>query len=204
MKNTSRLDQELERLRKLFVEEGVLSVADERCRGFSRYCLKKLLEEGFLTRVSRGVYSHAGVKARESMNYEEIAKVRADAVLCLTTALRIHGLTEENPHRIHVAIPQKARFPKGLTAVQLHRFSPKAWSLGVEERQGGYGPYRVYSVEKTLVDCFKFRSVVGLDVAIAALREAVSKRLVNWDCLWQAMGVCRMTKVMRPYLESFS
>ena len=118
------------------------------------------------------------------MNYEEIAKVRADAVLCLTTALRIHGLTEENQHRIHVAIPQKARFPKGLTAVQLHRFSPKAWSLGVEERQGGYGPYRVYSVEKTLVDCFKFRSVVGLDIAIAALREAVSKRLINWDRLW--------------------
>ena len=204
MKNTPQHDQDLGRLRKIFAEEGILSVADERCRGFSRYCLKKLLEEGFLTRVSRGVYSHAGRNASETMNYEEIAKVRADAVLCLTTALRIHGLTDENPHRIHVAIPQKARFPKGLPAVHLHRFSPKAWSFGIEDRRGGYGPYRVYSVEKTVVDCFKFRSEVGLDVAIAAFREAVSRRLVNWDRLWQAMSVCRMTKVMRPYLESFS
>lgn len=203
MKNTSQIDPELGRLRKLFAEEGVLSVADERCRGFSRYCLKKLLDDGYLMRVSRGVYSHAGVKVCETMNYEEIAKVRADAVLCLTTALRIHGLTDENPHRIHVAIPQKARFPKGLTSVQLHRFSSKAWSFGIEERKGGYGPYRVYSVEKTLADCFKFRNEIGIEVAISAFREAVSKRLVNWDRLWQAMRVCRMTKVMRPYLESF-
>ena len=76
MKNTPQLEQDLGRLRKIFAEEGILSVADERCRGFSRYCLKKLLEEGFLTRVSRGVYSHAGRNASETMNYEEIAKVR--------------------------------------------------------------------------------------------------------------------------------
>lgn len=203
MRNENRVSVEVSELKKLFAEEGVLAVSDARCRRFSRYCFKLLLEEGFLTRVSRGIYSHAGAKAAETMNYEEVCKMRPDAVMCLATALRIHGLTDENPHRIHVAIPKNARFPENVVGVSLHRFSREAWEFGIEERMGGYGKYRVYSVEKTLADCFKFRSAVGPDVAIAAFREAAGKGIIDWDNLWEAMKVCRMTKVMRPYLESF-
>jgi len=193
---------EIEKLRGVFKRAGVLAVSDAKCRGFSRYAFSMLVKEGFLTRVSRGVYAHAGERTRETMSYEEIAKVRPEAVLCLFSALRVHGLTDENPSRIHVAIPQGKRFPQGVTSVQVYHLSPAIWSWGVEKRQGGYGPFKVYSVEKTIVDCFKFRSVVGLDVAIAALKEAGEKGKIDWNKLWKAMEVCRMTKVMRPYVES--
>jgi len=193
---------ELEKLKRVFARAGVLAVSDAKCRSFSRYAISKLVKDGFLMRVSRGVYAHAGERTRETMSYEEIAKVRPDAVLCLFSALRVHGLTDENPSRIHVAIPQGKRFSRGVASVQIYHLSPAVWSHGVEERQGGYGPFKVYSIEKTLVDCFKFRSVVGLDVAIAALKEAGEKGRIDWNKLWKAMEVCRMTKVMRPYVES--
>jgi len=194
--------REHEKLRRVFARAGVLAVSDAKCRCFSRYAFSQLMKEGFLTRVSRGVYAHAGRRTRETMSYEEIAKVRPDSVLCLFSALRIHGLTDENPSRIHVAIPLGKRFPRGISSVQVYHLSQDIWSHGIEERQGGYGPFKVYSIEKTLVDCFKFRSVVGLDVAIAALKEAGEKGKIDWDKLWKAMEVCRMTKVMRPYVES--
>ena len=193
---------ETEQLKKIFEQEGVLAVTDEKCRGFSRYAFSQLLKSGFLTRAARGVYAHAGERTRETMSYEEVAKIRPEAVLCLFSALRVHGLTDENPSRIHVAIPQGKRFPRGVASVQVYHLSPASWSFGIEEHQGGYGPFKVYSVEKTLADCFKFRSVVGLDVAIAALKEASNKGKINWNKLWRAMEVCRMTKVMRPYVES--
>ena len=193
---------ETEQLKKIFEQEGVLAVADEKCRGFSRYAFSQLVKSGFLTRAARGVYTHAGERTRETMSYEEVAKIRPEAVLCLFSALRVHGLTDENSSRIHVAIPQGKRFPRGVASVQVYHLSPAAWSLGIEERQGGYGSFKVYSIEKTLVDCFKFRSVVGLDVAIAALKEAANKGKIDWNKLWRAMEVCRMTKVMRPYVES--
>ena len=193
---------ETEQLKKIFEQEGVLAVTDEKCRGFSRYAFSQLVKSGVLTRAARGVYTHAGERMRETMSYEEVAKIRPEAVLCLFSALRVHGLTDENPSRIHVAIPQGKRFPRGVDSVRVYHLSPAAWSFGIEEHQGGYGQFKVYSIEKTLVDCFKFRSVVGLDVAIAALKEAANKGKIDWNKLWQAMEVCRMTKVMRPYVES--
>ena len=192
---------EIDELKKLFEQEGVLAVGEAKCRGFSRYAFSQLMKDGFLSRVSRGVYAHAGARTRETMNYEEIAKIRPDAVLCLFSALRVHGLTDENPSRVHVAIPKGIRFPKGVDSVRLYHISPKCWAYGIETRHGGYGDFRVYSVEKTIADCFKFRSSVGLDAAIAALKEAVRRGILNWDGLWKALEICRMTKVARPYLE---
>ena len=91
--------------------------------------------------------------------------------------------------------------PRHELPLEIYRFSPEAYAFGIESVNTKDGQIKVYSVEKTIADCFKFRNVVGVDVAIAALKDAKEKRLINHDKLWEAMKVCRMEKVMQPYLE---
>ena len=91
--------------------------------------------------------------------------------------------------------------PKHELPLEIYRFSPESYAFGIKSVKTKDGQIKVYSVEKTIADCFKFRNVVGLDVAIAALKDAKTKRLIDHDRLWAAMKVCRMEKVMQPYLE---
>ena len=88
--------------------------------------------------------------------------------------------------------------------LRIVRFSGSALTSGVEERRIGGVPIRVYGPAKTVADCFKFRNKVGLDVALEALRDCRRRRKATMDELWRAARVCRMTNVMRPYLESLT
>jgi hypothetical protein len=63
---------------------------------------------------------------------------------------------------------------------------------------------RIYSVAKTVADCFKYRNKIGLDVALEALREGWRQRRFTMDELWEHAKVCRVANVMRPYLESLA
>jgi len=123
------------------------------------------------------------------------------AVVCLLSALKVHGLTLENPHRLHLALPTGHRIPKSDLPLDIHHFSGEAYAVGVEEKRVRDGVFKVYSVEKTLVDCFKFRNRIGLDVAIAALKDASAKKDLDHEALWKAIRICRMERVMQPYLE---
>ena len=122
-------------------------------------------------------------------------------MVCLFSALKVHGLTLENPHRIHLALPKGLRPPKHDLPLDIYHFSGDAYAFGIEKRTTPDGPFKVYSVEKTVADCFKFRNVVGIDVAVAALKDAKEKRLLSPDRFWEALKVCRVARIARPYME---
>lgn len=190
-----------DRLKKIFVDNGVLSLGDDVCAGFPRAYFSRLVREGFVYRVGAGVYSCAKHDGTELVDYSEACKAIPHGVVCLFSALKIHGVTLENPHRIHMAIPRGAWRPRVALPVEFHVFSNLSHTLGIQTLSTPEGQVRVYSVEKTIADCFKFRNEVGIDVAVAALKDAKEKRLIDADALWAALKVCRVSRVIRPYME---
>lgn len=190
-----------ERLKTLFVEKGILSISDADCEEFPNSYFSALAREGFVHRIGAGVYSCPEHDATEALDYAEACRVAPNGVVCLFSALRLHGITLENPHRTHIALPRGARRPRTTLPVEFHSFSGAAYAFGIEERQSPDGPYKVYSVEKTIADCFKFRNAVGIDVAVAALKDAKEKRLLDPDRFWEALKVCRVARIARPYME---
>ncbi|WP_459864738.1 type IV toxin-antitoxin system AbiEi family antitoxin domain-containing protein [Endothiovibrio diazotrophicus] len=132
-----------------------------------------------------------------------MARRTPHAVICLLSALRFHDLTTQAPFEVWLAIPNKAHAPKmEYPPLRIVRFSGAALTGGVEEHVIDGVAVHVTSVAKTVVDCFKFRNKIGLDVALEALRAAWAERRVSMDELWHYAKLCRVANVMRPYLES--
>jgi predicted transcriptional regulator of viral defense system len=165
--------------------------------------LDRLYRRGLIERISRGLYAWPDAEIGEHHSLAEAARQVPRGVVCLLTALRFHGLTTQAPHEVWMAIPPKAWAPKVRSPkVRLVRFSGAALTDMVEEHQVEGVTVRVYTAAKTVADCFKYRNKVGADVALEALRDCWRSQKATMDQLWAAARVCRMTNVMRPYLES--
>lgn len=164
--------------------------------------LQQLLKTGSLVKVGRGVYAPAGRKPTELDDLGPIAIKYPRLVFCLLTALHLHGLTTQSPHEVWVAVGQKARTPNieypPLHVVRMSDVDYGMTTVSVD----GVVRIPVTDVAKTIADCFKFRSKIGLDVALEALRDAWQQKKVTMDELWQAAEHCRVANVMRPYIES--
>jgi predicted transcriptional regulator of viral defense system len=124
-------------------------------------------------------------------------------VFCQLTALRVHDLTTQAPHEVWIAIGNKEHPPRmSYPKLRTVRFAPDSLKAGVETHDVDGTTIRITSVAKTVADCFKFRSKVGLDVALEALREARRAKRASTDDLWRYARVNRVINVMRPYLEA--
>jgi predicted transcriptional regulator of viral defense system len=165
--------------------------------------LDRLFRRGLVDRVGRGVYAWPDAEVTEHHSLAEAARRVPAGVVCLLTALRYHGLTTQSPAEVWLALPPKAWAPKiDYPKLRLVRFSGAALTRMVEEHTLEGTTVKVYSPAKTVADCFKYRNKVGVDVAIEALRDCFRGRRATMDELWAAAKVCRMSNVMRPYLES--
>lgn len=139
---------------------------------------------------------------------ETIAMVAATVpagIICLLSALRIHGIGTQAPHEVWLGMDRKARKPVRLPArVRIVRFSGPMLTYGVKTQRVLGVPVRVTSPARTVVDCFRYRNKIGLDVAIEALRESLRSRLVTADEILRTADVCRARTVVRPYLEAMA
>jgi predicted transcriptional regulator of viral defense system len=183
--------------------KGILRPRDLEPIGIAREYLNKLHEEGLLDRVGRGLYRLPDAPVSRHSQLAELAVRAPKAVVCLISALEFHELTTQIPHQIWLAIGIKDRVPRiDYPPIRAIRFSQSTLEFGVAQHKIDGIAVNVFSPAKTVADCFKFRSQVGLDVAIEALRDCYRQRKATMDELWQAAKVCRMSNVMRPYLES--
>ena len=184
-------------------QRGVIRPRDLAAYGIRRDYLADLQQRGLIQRVGRGLYVAADYEATEHHTLAEASKRVPHAVVTLLSALRFHGLTTQNPFEVWMAIGIKARRPElDWPPVRIVRFSGPALEYAVEEHDIEGVAVRVYTAAKTVADCFKYRNKIGLDVAIEALRDCWRKRKATADELWAAAKVCRVTNVMRPYMES--
>ena len=185
--------------------KGVLRTRDVCAAGESRVALAKLVREGLLSKLGRGLYALPDRPFSENGALAEVSVKSEHGVVCLISALRFHELTTQQSSEIWLAIPHKAHPPKlDYPPLRIVRFSGAALTEGVEEHVVDDVTVRITCIAKTVADCFKYRNKIGLDVALEALREAWHEKRMTSDDLWRYAKVCRVANVMRPYLDSLS
>ncbi len=184
---------------------GVFRSRDLDDGGIPRQYLRRAKERGLVKQIGRGLYVADDTAATEHHSLAQAAKRVPNGVICLLSALRFHGLTTQSPHEVWMAISRKARRPRqNHPLLRIVRFSGAALEYGVMTKKVEGVPIRVYTPAKTVADCFKYRNKIGLDVALEALRDCYRQRKATMDELYAAAKVCRVARVMQPYLESIA
>jgi predicted transcriptional regulator of viral defense system len=180
-------------------------MSDALAAGISRRTLYAMRDAGTLTQLSRGVYRLASLSELEAPDLVTVTMRIPNGVICLISALAFHGLTTQIPHAVDVALARGSERPRlEYPPVNLHWFSSTAFSSGVERPLVDGKRIRVYSAEKSVADAFKFRNQVGLDVALEALKAWRSRRGASIERLLEQARVCRVERVIRPYLEAMT
>lgn len=186
----------------LATRRGLIRPRDLDALGLPSVTLTRMVRQGLLTRMGRGLYSLPNRLVSEHGALAEVASRHPQAIVCLLSALRVHDLTTQSPFEAWIAIPNKARAPRmDYPPLRIVRFSGAALSEGIEEQHIDGVAVRVTSVARTVADCFKFRNKIGLDVAMDALQESWRSKHVSMDELWHHAALCRVAHVMRPYME---
>lgn len=186
--------------------QGLIRTRDLEALGMNRVAIGAMVQRGQLVRLGRGLYAPPNYEPTENSSLAQVAIKYPRAVFCLLTALRLHGVTTQNPHQVWIAIEHKAKAPK-LDYPPLHviRSNGDGLYAGTEQMHiDGGVQVPVTGLAKTIADCFKFRNKVGLDVAIEALREAWSAKRISMDELHHFAKICRVESVMRPYMEALA
>lgn len=185
--------------------DGVLRARALVQSGLSRQRIQQLTEDGELVRLGRGLYSRPDAPMTENHDLAQVAARVPHGVVCLTSALQFHGLTTASPWRVHLLLPRGARSPRiESPPLALTYASDESYRAGVEEHRIEGVPVKVTSVAKTVADCFKYRSKVGLDMALEALKAALEERRTTRAEIRRYAQVCRVETVMRPYVEALS
>lgn len=182
---------------------GLVRPRDLAAHGITRAHLGRLVREGLVVRLGRGIYVSARHAPTERHSLAQAAKRAPEGVFCLLTALRFHGLTTQSPAEIWIALPGKARRPRlDYPGLRVARFSGDALTAGIEEHVVEGVTLPVYSPAKTVADCFKYRNKIGIDVAVEALRDFSCKYRGQATELARCARICRVARVMQPYLDA--
>lgn len=186
-------------------ERGVVRPRDLGAIGISPTYLRGLVADGTVLRSGRGLYTLADYDLTEAHTLVEAVRTQSKAIVCLLSALSFHGLGTQLPHQVWLAVPYGGRISKNdAVPMRIVVMRPPAYGAGTETHRLEGVDVPVYGVAKTIADCFKFRSKVGLDVAIEALREALRDRRCTRDDIRNYAQIDRVDKVIRPYMEALS
>jgi predicted transcriptional regulator of viral defense system len=192
-----------ERLLRLARRQGILLTREVTRAGIHRQALTRLVREGALDRLGRGRYRLPEREVTEHYGLILAASAVPHGVICLLSALSFHEIGTQLPAQVWLAIDRRARRPAlRYPPLRVARFSGKAFTSGVEIHVLEGQTVKIYSIAKTLADIFKYRNKVGLDVALEALREAWQEHRFTMDELDHFARICRVERVMRPYLEA--
>ena len=196
--------RDLDTALRIFREKGgTLRTRDLIALGVHTDALYALRDSGRVTELGRGLYRLAEISEAEHPDLVVVAARAPNAAVCLISALSYHGITTQIPSSVHLAVPRGSYHRIKLSIpVTVYRFDPKTFNDGLDTHHIGGMPLKVYGIARTVVDCFKFRNKIGLDIALEALRLARQrKRVQNRDLLRYAR-LLRVEKPMSPYLQA--
>lgn len=183
--------------------QGLIRPRDLDREQIPRVYLRRLVDEGLLAKLGRGLYALPDYVPSELATIAEATKKVPNGIICLLSALRVHGLTTQNPFEVWIMIDREAWRPKlDYPALRVVRASGEALTAGVVEKRLDGVTARVTCPAKTVADCFKHRNKIGIDVAVEALRDCWRQRAATLDEIGGYAQIDRVAKVMRPYLEA--
>ncbi len=191
------------RVLNLAREKGVFRASDADKLGIPRIVISRLFTAGKLERIGRGVYRLPDMSPSENEDLILVAKRVPQAVICLLSALQYHGLTTQLPRQIWITMPRGSHIPKlDYPPVRMIQASGEAYTTGIEVQEHDQVKIRIYNVAKTIADCFKHRNKIGIDVALEALKDARRHNRASIAEIWKYAKICRVSNVIRPYLEA--
>lgn len=184
-------------------ENGIVKTSHLLKMGISRTTVARLVSENKLEKLAPGLYCLPDTEFSEKESLIVISNLVPQAVFCLLTALQLHEITTQLPRKVWFAMPKGSHVPKiKHPPIKMILYSELAYQEGIEIIQSDKFNLKVYNPAKTIADCFKHRNRIGIDIAIEALKEAYAKNKVTIDELWHYAKICRVSNVMRPYLEA--
>lgn len=173
--------------------------------GITPYQIQRLVAQGVVELAAPGLYRVSDAEATETETIAMVASAVPHAIVCLLSALRVHDIGTQSPRQVWLAIDRKARKPRRLpAAVRIVRFSGQMLTYGVDVQSMQGVRVRITSPARTVIDCFRYRNKIGVDVAMEALRDAVHSRKALIGEIDRAAEVCRISTVIAPYLEALS
>jgi len=189
----------------LLGQQPILRLKDFTAKDVGPETLARLVREGTIVRVARGLYQRADASADARHSLAEAAALVPKGVVCLISALQFHELTLQMPSEVWMAIDRTAWRPRfGYPPVRFVRFSGKALTDGVKRHRIEGIEVAITGPARTIVDCFRYRGKVGLDVALEALREGLRQRKVTTDQLWRHATKMRVWSILKPYVEAMA
>lgn len=197
-------NKQVEAAKKIFQRhDGILRTGEALSQGIHRRTLYAMRDEGVLERLDRGLYRLADLPPLSDPDLVTVARKIPQGVICLISALHFHNITTQIPHAVSIAVnrgtePSRLAFPP----IQIYWFSGDAFTAGVEQHSIENTMIRVYSAEKTLADCFKYRNKIGMDTVLEALELYRERMKPKPRKLIEFARICRVEKTMRPYLEA--
>ena len=173
--------------------------------GLNSRTLRRLEDDGSVERVARGLYRFMETEPNEHYSVGAVCARVPNAILCLLTALEVHEIGTQIPRKVWIGIPHKARRPHAPELpIRVVRFSRAALHYGIVSATFDGVPARITSPARTVVDCFRFRRLFGMHVALEALRDVLHERKASADQIWRAAEVCRAKSLVGPVLDALS
>ena len=192
-----------QRILKLARHSGMVAASEVRSLGIHSEYLRRLCAEQKLVKIGHGLYALPDAEVTTHHSLAQAAKAVPKAVICLLSALRFHEIGTQAPHEVWIAIDRRAGQPRSkYPKMRIVRFSGKALTEGYDLHTIEGVAVRIYNPAKTVADCFKYRNKIGLEVALEALRDALRDRKCTIDQLWKYAKICRVEKMMLPYMEA--
>jgi predicted transcriptional regulator of viral defense system len=203
MKKTRDIPAALRAFRR---QGGTLRTKQALDLGIHSATLYQMRDSGAITELARGLYRLADAKDASHPDLAVVGAKAPGAAVCLISALSFHEITTQIPAVIDLAVPRGSyyRFRLDPLPSKVHRYDPKTFGAGLETRQIGGFPVRIYGPARTVADCFKFRNKVGMDVALEALRLLRERRKTSNRELLQYARLLRVERTLQPYLDALS
>ncbi len=191
------------KLNLLLKNKKNFTTSEAKALGISKQMLAYYYQKGEIQKICRGVYSTVNSIVSPYPELEQLVSKNSNFVICLLSALQIHEMTTQSPTSFWIAIEQGSRIPKiDDWELDVIRSSSEPYNYGIQQRNFYGMDIKIYSPAKTIADCFKYRNKIGLDVALESLQDGYKQKLFTPNELMQAAQVCRVTKIITPYMES--
>lgn len=199
----SKPSDRVARARTVFLSHGgILRTAEAIRLGVHPETLYRMRDEGVVETLSRGLYRLADQPELGHPDLVTVSMRFPQGVICMISALSFHGITTQVPHAVDLALPRGTERPRiKFPPVRVYWAVPHIFNCGIEEHRVDRRAIRVYSPERTIVDCFRYRNKIGLDTAIDALRLYRERRPLKPDSIMACARTCRAARTIRPYLE---
>lgn len=208
LSNMSRKKSEQARSKAIKIFEahgGVLRTSEAILAGIHPSILYELRDSGLLEQINRGLYALVGLPNIEELDFVTVIKKVPNGVICLLSALYFHGLTVQIPKWVDIAVPRDYKTPRlDHPPVRFHWISDHVFHSSIETHNFSKTAIRIYSPEKTIVDCFRLRRKVGIDIALEALTIYLKEKKVNLRLLKKLAKESRVLRLIEPYLEALT